>query len=451
MDTSVASTVAFVAAGANAVALSMLLLFNPRNRMARWFGVWTAVWCVALVFQGLALQPDAPAFWAELRNRALFMLPAVFIGMSLVISRGRPAWEVLSVIGGWAALMALLGHRLDSWSLGVEVLMYGAWLVGIALIWSCSTHVVFRGKGRRLARRLLTIALVLFAPVALVAGLIGRRSYLLYVAPFTTVVVIFLIFIGVVHFQFYEHEKQEARRGEIAASAAEAERLAVLGELAATVAHEVRNPLTGVRSLAQRLAEESIAAEKRRRYAGVILSEIRRVEEIVSGLLDLAKGSTENGERGAVPLAPLFEDLSLLLTGRAQKAHVTLHASANGIVAVASRQALAQALLNLVINAIAHAPRGGNVHVGAERHGGVVHISVSDDGPGVPEEERERIFEPFYSGGGGTGLGLAVVRRLARDQQWTVTLEDAPDGGAEFRLEVPAGSADLVQSDGSST
>jgi signal transduction histidine kinase len=247
-----------------------------------------------------------------------------------------------------------------------------------------------------------------------------------------------LVFVGVARLRFYDIEVRASRTGEIAAAAAEQERLAVVGELAASLAHEIRNPLTGVRSLAQRLAEDDVEEAKRRRYAGVILEEVGRVERLVANLLGIARRAPRHEAGDArTPLAPLFEDLALLVGGRAEKSRIRLVAEAGAVSAPAAREPLAQALLNLLLNALAHAPEGTSVELRARETADAVEVSVRDHGPGVPAEERERIWEPFHSGSGGTGLGLAVVRRLAREHEWKVEVGDAPGGGAEFRLTLP--------------
>jgi signal transduction histidine kinase len=250
----------------------------------------------------------------------------------------------------------------------------------------------------------------------------------------------------VVHHRFYDIEVRAARTGDLAARAGEQERLALLGELSATLAHEIRNPLTGMRSLTQRLAEPEVDEERRTRYAGVILGEIGRLDRIVGNLLDLSRRTVVRDTRAvATPLEPLFGDLALLMDGRARRAQVTLHHDAAGLAVAAPRDALAQSLLNLIINAVAHTPHGGDVRIAAlplpdER----IELRVTDTGPGVPAGERERIFDPFHTQGLGAGLGLAVVRRLAHELDWDVGVGDAPGGGACFYLRLPAAASGVV-------
>src|SRR5690606_24283045 len=272
--------------------------------------------------------------------------------------------------------------------------------------------------------------------------LLEWEEFFTYVMPLGTIAIHFIIFLGVARLRFYDIEVRVARSGEIASRAGELERLAAVGELAASVAHEVRNPLTGMRSLAQRMADEPIDPERSRRYASISVEEAGRLDRIVSSLLALARRGTLRAWSGdPTRLAALFHDLLLLTSARAARAGVTVRAERTTIVAPAPREALAQALLNLLLNALAHTPRGGTVTLSAS-DGDRVTISVRDTGPGVPAAERARIFEPFHTASvDGTGLGLSVVRRIARELDWQLEVDDAPGGGAEFRIRLPAAPA----------
>jgi signal transduction histidine kinase len=121
---------------------------------------------------------------------------------------------------------------------------------------------------------------------------------------------------------------------------------------------------------------------------------------------------------------------------------VTLDLRAHDLAVGAPREALAQALLNLMLNAITHSPAGGRVALWAHDRGDTVQLTVRDSGHGIAPADRERVFQPFTSNSdGGVGLGLSVVRRLADELGWTLEVDDAPGGGAELRITVPAANA----------
>lgn len=288
-------------------------------------------------------------------------------------------------------------------------------------------------------RRIVLLAFVLIAPVSVVTAIVAEGAwFIIFIMPVITMCIMLLIFYGITRLQFYDIEVRARRTGAIAAETFETGRLAVVGGLAATIAHEVRNPLTGVRSLAQRIADDEVPADKRKQYAQVILQETGRVETLISKLLDLSRrtGRSADGAVAPAPLAPLFDDLRLLVASRAAAKQVTLRITTDDPITVASpREVVTQAVLNLLLNAIAHAPPASMVELSATSAGERVRITVRDRGPGVPAAERERIFEPFYTTRAeGTGLGLSVVRHIAREQEWQVSITDAPGGGAEFML-----------------
>lgn len=445
----VGAAIAFFAFGALFTGSVLLLLLNPRSRGVRWWVLFQAVNLVWLGGQGWAFATGNWAALGPLVSATAHVMPAFFLAFALVDGYDRPNWQ------------ALLAVTLGLVTLPMDILSYGqsfgelfliAWQVGM---WGTATMLLVRGNRRRpwgpgINRRLgftVLLLLLVMAPVALAGGIFFGQRMWLYAMPLLVVWIQFLVFVGVVHLRFYDIEVRAARTGELAAAAAEQERMAVLGELSASLAHEIRNPLTGVRSLAQRLAEDQVDEERRRRYASVILEEVGRVERLVSNLLGIARRSPPAAPQGgSTALDALFEDLLLLLGSRAQKANVRLSADAGGMGAAAPREALAQALLNLLLNAIAHAPTGSAVTLLARQAAGSTEILVRDAGQGVAPEERERIWEPFQSGGSGTGLGLAVVRRLAREQGWVVQVGDAPGGGAEFCLRVPEAKSGVVDS-----
>jgi signal transduction histidine kinase len=439
------AAIAFAALGANVLATALFLLFNPRSAAVRWFAAFLTAISLWLLSAGMMAITGTRGAWVFPFAAAVTLLPVMFLASMLVQAEARPRWLPWAVTAVGLLFLPLTAAPLLGRMEG------GTWLV---VAWQAAGWgggvLVDRtlGSSRRSlkepawARRLVD-GLLLIPPLAVVGGIaLGAQAFFAYVMPLLIVGTHVVLFAGVVLLRFYDIEVRAARSGEIAGAMAEAGRLAAVGELAASVAHEVRNPLTGVRSLAQRMAEEDLDADRVRRYAAVIVDEVGRVDRIVRDLLAVARRESAVGWSGEpTPLDPLFEDLALLTASRAERAGVRLRFDGGGVVATTPREPLAQALLNLVLNAIRHTPRGGVVEVAAQAGNGV-EIAVRDQGPGVPVSERERIFEPFHSGGlGGTGLGLAVVRRLARELGWEVAVEDAPDRGAVFRLRIPGKDA----------
>ena len=438
------AAIAFFALGANLVGTSFLLLFEPRSRALRWFAVFELDIMVWLALQGWMLATDEITPGVRLVYAlAVHLLPALFVLDALVdlYDIGRRSIAGILVLAALTAPLTLAATQ-DQAAPGVELAtiawQIAGWSLGSILHVRREARTAFQEGARRRTRLIVLGFLVVVVPFSIVLGWLTDDSFFIYAMPLITVVVQIALFIGVTQLRFYDIELRSARRGELATDTAALQRQAMVGELTASFAHEVRNPLTGVRSLAQRLAEDEVDEPTRRRYAEVIVREVGRVERIVADLLGLSRRSAARApETGSTELAPLFDDLRILLTPRADRSNVEIRADSGGLRVSASRETLAQAVLNLLLNAIEHSPVGGRVDLRAMLDDAAVVIAVRDQGPGVPTTERERVFEPLYSLRGGSGLGLAVVRRIATESGWTIDVADAPGGGAVFRIRLP--------------
>jgi signal transduction histidine kinase len=227
-------------------------------------------------------------------------------------------------------------------------------------------------------------------------------------------------------------------------------RLAALGQLAASVAHELRNPLSGIRMNARVLADELRSGGRADRSLDLIIREIERMDLYLQELLSLASASPipEPGKAPAaeaptqpVRLDELADSVVALLAGRCEHAGVTVHTdyAADAPPALAEPARIRQVLLNLVLNALEAMPHGGTLRLGTRRAGAnAVRLEVADSGPGVHARPGADIFEPFVSSKPqGTGLGLYVCRRAVEGLGGRIGYQTTPQG-ATFWFELPA-------------
>jgi signal transduction histidine kinase len=220
------------------------------------------------------------------------------------------------------------------------------------------------------------------------------------------------------------------------------ERLAALGQMAATVAHEIKNPLSSIKSIVQVMREdESLGADYSRDLA-LINGEIDRLNRTVSQLLSFSRPAVVAAS--SAPLRAIVDGVLALLRPElsARGARVETRLQVDPRLAGAEAAALREALTNLVLNAAQALEGGGEIRIESDRsEDGRLRISVIDDGPGVKEELREKVFEPFFTTRQrGTGLGLAIVARRLRELDGTIALSSPVEAGrgARFDLLLPS-------------
>lgn len=222
------------------------------------------------------------------------------------------------------------------------------------------------------------------------------------------------------------------------------ERLAAAGETVAYLAHYIKNILQGMRSGAE-VVERGLARGDLSTTAQgwrVVERNLERSYNLMLNMLAFSKDRTPRLE--PLQLNRIIEDVVALVQKQAdeKKAMLLTELDENAPPIPLDYDGIHQVILNLVTNAIEAVPVGkGMIHLRTrylpDRH--VLTLAVTDNGPGVPSEQRERIFEPFHSskGHGGTGLGLAVARKVVHELGGLIELVDPPDGGAEFRVHLP--------------
>lgn len=219
-----------------------------------------------------------------------------------------------------------------------------------------------------------------------------------------------------------------------------AERLAEIGQIASTVAHEIRNPLSSIRGFAQLLTGK--VPEDHRKYTKVMVEEVDRLNRVVTGLLSYTKA--EAPEPDVWPVPDILEHVRTLAgsDGDTRGVTIELEPVREDLVWTFDRDMLIQALLNLVMNALEASEHGQTVLLGARVQGNSLLFTVTDQGPGINEEEADMVFTLFYTTrDGGTGLGLALVRKTAELHGGSASVSRAgPDGGTIATLELPEDS-----------
>jgi len=219
----------------------------------------------------------------------------------------------------------------------------------------------------------------------------------------------------------------------------QSEKLAALGQIAAGVAHELRNPLTSIKILLYSLMEEFNINEKRPEDVEVIKSEIGKMEELIRRFLDFARPSSPVLER--VNVNEVIEGVISLVGYQMKENDIVLRMNLSPKAEImADRDHLRQLFLNLILNAIQAMPQGGELRIETRLSDGMLITRIKDTGMGIPKPVMDRIFEPFFTTKEeGIGLGLSIVDRIVKEHNGKIEVESAPGEGTEFRVYLQIG------------
>ena len=220
------------------------------------------------------------------------------------------------------------------------------------------------------------------------------------------------------------------------------QRLVAMGEMAASLAHQLRTPLATALLYSANLCQPELADTARVRFAGKATAQLRRLERLIQEVLLFARG--ESIGRDAIPVGQLLADagqaVEPLFVERQVAFRVTC--AADGVIVTGSRKALAGALVNLLENALQACAAGGQVSLCAALVDGQLRVGVRDSGSGIAAEIQARIFEPFFTTRGqGTGLGLAIALGVVRAHGGTIKVSSVAGNGSEFVIMLPVAAA----------
>jgi signal transduction histidine kinase len=219
------------------------------------------------------------------------------------------------------------------------------------------------------------------------------------------------------------------------------QRLSALGQLSASLAHEIKNPLSSIRGTAEIFLDEFPEGHPKREFVTILLKETDRLNATVEEVLNYSKGQQQTSDIEKEPLSQVLEGVLKLLETHLRKKSIRVEVS--GKEAVGSFMVvgakISQVFLNIILNAIDAIPDSGVITVLLKkRQAGGIEAVICDDGPGIPPERLASVFMPFVSGKeGGTGLGLSITRKIIESYGGTIECRNNDDRGACFTLFLP--------------
>jgi signal transduction histidine kinase len=216
------------------------------------------------------------------------------------------------------------------------------------------------------------------------------------------------------------------------------EKLAALGQLAAGIAHEIRNPLTSINILIHSLTENLPSENSHREDLKVIEEEIHRINEIVDQFLRFARPAPPLLEKTDV--RPIFEETLQLLRPQIERQKISVQKDFEPLPPVTiDKEQIKQVILNLLLNAIQAMPEGGQLELKGRVSGeDWIQFLIQDSGVGIPLKDLDKLFDPFFSTkDGGIGLGLSIAHRIIDQHNGKIEVESKPGKGTLFTLSLP--------------
>jgi signal transduction histidine kinase len=222
-----------------------------------------------------------------------------------------------------------------------------------------------------------------------------------------------------------------------------AQKLSALGQLSASLAHEIKNPLSSIKGTAEILLDEFPKDHPKREFVEILLKETTRLNNTVEEVLQFSRRGIQGDKREEAltePVSQVIDRVTNLLTSELRKKSINLTVSGweTGKSFKVAGDKFSQVFLNLILNAIDASPSKGEIIIETAKNGHVFTVLVTDNGAGIADEFKDTIFEPFYSTKeGGTGLGLSISKKIVESYGGELSISDAANGGACFTISLP--------------
>jgi len=225
-----------------------------------------------------------------------------------------------------------------------------------------------------------------------------------------------------------------------------AQKLSALGQLSASLAHEIKNPLSSIKGTAEILLDEFPEGHPKKEFVEILLKETTRLNNTVEEVLKFSRQGFKGTEKEETePLSQVIDRVTSLLASQLRKKSIKLTVTGweKGKTFFVAGEKLSQVFLNIILNGIDAVPPKGEIIIETMEQDEGLAVSVKDNGPGIPDERKDKIFNAFYSTKeDGTGLGLSISRRIVESYGGKLTLSDAETGGACFTVFLPKQNAE---------
>ncbi len=214
-------------------------------------------------------------------------------------------------------------------------------------------------------------------------------------------------------------------------------KLSMVGQMAAGVAHEIKNPIASIKGAMEILCDKNTSENDKAEFRGIVARETKRIDGTLKDFLEFARPQESSFEM--TDLTSTIAGGLKQVEGTALQQGITIERTLeSGITVRGDSEKLHQVMLNLLLNAMEASSSGDTVKVSLKKEGGLAVIEVTDNGSGISEEARERLFDPFFTTkSSGTGLGLAIAKQIVERHDGSIEIDSDTANGTTFRVHIP--------------